>query len=66
MSDIYDKRDILLGEIHQSTKTTAQWCTEHGKKDDSRFKWTWIIILIVAAYAGVIPQLTAFAISHFK
>lgn len=56
----------MLGEIHASTKAMAEWCKEHDKKDDTRFFWTWFIILAVAAASGVIPQLTAFALEHAK
>lgn len=64
--DIYKNRDMLLGEIHKATKDMAEWCKEHDKKDDKRFMWTCIAIIVVAASAGVIPQLTAFAMEHFK
>lgn len=64
--NIYENRDRLLGEIHSTVKATEKWCENHEKKDDKRFMWTWIIILFVASAAGIIPQLTAFALEHFK
>ena len=72
-NDIYKRRDILLGEIHSTVKNTEKWCESHDVKDDSRFKevsrkltWGAIAIVVVAALTGVIPQLTAFALEHFK
>lgn len=67
--EVYKNRDMILGEIHESTKNTEKnlagvnkWCSEHDKKDDKRFFWGAITIMIVAFYAGVLPQL--FKILH--
>ena len=79
-NDIYNNRDRLLGEIHASGKATNEkldglkdWFERHEIKDDERFKllnkkliWVAISIVIVASCTGVIPQLTVFALEHFK
>lgn len=63
-SDIYMKRDMLLGEIHESTKNTEivmkeikEWAKEHDKKDDRRFIIGGLAILVLAISAGVLPQI---------
>lgn len=63
----------MLGEIHANSKSAADsikkisdWCEEHEKKDSSRFMWGGVAILVVAAAAGVIPQLAAFAMEHLR
>ena len=79
-NEIYNNRDRLLGEIHATGKATSDkldclkdWFEKHEVKDDERFKtinknvvWGAVAIFIVAAATGVIPQLTAFALEHFK
>lgn len=65
-NEIYYQRDQLLGEIHAEVKGMKEWCKEHDKKDDKRFFWLGISILVVAGAAGVIPQLAAFAVEHIK
>ena len=72
-NNIYQNRDRLLGEIHSTVKNTEKWCESHDVKDDRRFKevsrkltWGAVAIIVVAALTGVIPQLTAFALEHFK
>lgn len=71
--EVYQKRDQLLGEIHGEVKGMKAWREEvkdwqedHDKKDDKRFFWLCVSIVIVAAASGVLPQLTAFAFDHFK
>lgn len=60
---VYENRDFLLGEIHEFTKNTEKtietvnkWCVDHDKKDDKRFFYGALAILVVAFYAGVLPQ----------
>ena len=79
-NEIYNNRDRLLGEIHATGKATNEkldglkdWFEKHEIKDDERFKivrkqmvWVAIAVFVVATSAGVIPQLTAFALEHFK
>lgn len=62
--EVYQNRDQLLGEIHSEVKGMKEWRLSHEKKDDQRFKWLGIAILLVAAATGAIPQLTAFALGH--
>lgn len=65
-NEAYRNRDVMLGEIHAATRATADWCKAHEKEDKQRFFWTWASILLIAAAAGVIPQLTAFALERIK
>lgn len=62
--EVYKNRDMLLGEIHENSKNTAEtlknikeWCKEHDKKDDNRFLIGVIGLGVVAFYAGAFPQL---------
>lgn len=71
--EIYKNRDIMLGEIFENSKNTKitlaainKWCLEHDKKDDTRFFWGAVAIIILAAAAGVLPQITSLAMEHIK
>ncbi len=66
LDDIYRNRDVMLGEIHQSAKNTeksigdiTEWCKEHDKKDDKRFLYVCVAIIIIAAGTGILPQLVS-------
>lgn len=66
-SEIYMKRDLMLGEIYQSTKNTEKtleaiktWCDEHDKKDDKRFLIGAVALIVVAFTSGVLPELLKF------
>jgi hypothetical protein len=65
-NEVYKNRDLMLGDIHSTVKKLDAWCDKHEEKDNKRFLFTWVVIVIVAACAGVIPQLAAFALEHFK
>lgn len=65
--EVYKNRDVMLGEIHQSTKNTEEalktideWCKDHDKKDDRRFLWGGLAIIVLAAATGVLPQIMAY------
>lgn len=69
MSDEYQNRDHLLGEIHSDVKNIAGWCKDHKNDDERRFKeinsklmYGAIAIIIVAFASGVLGQL----IGHIK
>lgn len=65
-NEVYKNRDIMLGEIHATTKKLDKWLTDHEEDDKNRFFWTWSAILAVALFAGVIPQMAAWALERFK
>lgn len=65
----YENRDKLLGEIHEGIRNISDWCKDHDKKDDDRFKeihqkllYGAMAIIIVAFASGVMGQL----IGHIK
>lgn len=75
-NEIYNKRDMMLGEIHERTRSTNEkidkvldWCETHKIEDDQRYKDTnkhliygALAILVVAFASGVLPQL----LNHIK
>ena len=63
-NDIYSNRDRIMGEINERSRNTdlkldviADWCKSHDAKDDKRFMYLCIGLVIVAFGSGVLGQL---------